>query len=293
MYANFVERSVDARLANTTRKSVVMSSLNTAANFPQSALGIVGHLFDEIEAVTASAAELELRGADTDESDDDGEEDEDEDEDPVDNMSFKELLEEIEKLTALPVDEGDDMAGIPSTSQSDSPTYDCPELGSPSYQDKAQAKEKRSYRHRLSKFGFDWGAEKLRSAAKRLYRRGSDSNEPGQPVALEADELKTDESRRVKSVAKVRRGTQSKMKRLIKSIHSRAKNEKNHRCRDDAEPIKSVDVKVIIQWLKWRLEYILQLLHLMEKDKSSVSMNTTKTDHPAVDVPITPSEASP
>lgn len=81
------------------------------------------------------------------------------------------------------------------------------------------------------------------------------------------------------------------MKRLIKSIHSRAKDEKNHRCRHDAEPTKSGDVKVIIQWLKRRLEHILQLLHMMEKDKSSVSMNTTKIDHPAVDVPVTPSEA--
>lgn len=142
VYANFVERSGGARLANTTRKSVVMSSLDTAANFPQSALGIVGHLFDQIEAVTARAAELDLRGADTDESDDDGEEDEDEDEDPVDNMSFKELLEEIEKLTALPVDEGDDVAGIPSTSHSNPATYDCPELGSPSHQTKLKQKRR-------------------------------------------------------------------------------------------------------------------------------------------------------
>ena len=164
IYAQCVENATnDQASGNVTRRSLVMGSLDLAASDPRRMMDIVGHLFDELER---------LRGSDTGNGDsddesqastDDGDDNQSENDVSVEHMTFKQLFDEIERLTEPAIVH---TSSCPSTFSHTDPCHP----GSGNIADPCVPVNEETSGPKFAKIACAWGSKKIRRVTKYLHK---------------------------------------------------------------------------------------------------------------------------
>ena len=258
LYAQSIESCTKSHeAANVTRRSLVLSMLEDAADSPFDVLDYLEHLFLEVEKLTATKAD-DHSYSDTESEASDGSDGEDEQKDPHERMSLDQLLEEIERLSAASSEaqttHENELACLSHESSPPSETGES----------ELQADTKLSHGRRLAGIACSWGSKKCQEAAEKLYQRQSEVVKPSENTGAHHIKSGAGDPSKIEVVWKWIR----KMLRLaVEAIH--CKSSENFLSHE-----RNLKAPVTKSWkslAKWVLTTIKQPIELLHRGKEVVS----------------------
>jgi len=267
MYLLFIENCLGkVEGADVTRRSLVMNSLDNAASNPLVTVSRVGHLFDEIENLTAAQAERDDADANSEKSSE-----ADEDEDEISHMSLEECLQEIQNLTTKRSEKASSPQIPDVTAFKSAPgTFDDHlSLDLETQHNSASSKIEESYGRRISRFACGWSAKKLRNAADLLHRSETMAM-PG--LNEELPEVAVPQSRQSRSGRSIRglcRQTLKSLKQVIERLYRKTSLKDSQTNKTTLGSILKSSLEVVLEWLKEKLRRVTEYLHQQKESRDS------------------------
>jgi len=239
--------------ADVTRRSLVMGTLETAANAPLLSLKMVIHIFKEIAKLTDEKWEPDApdtcADSRTEYENDEEDDDDDDDDDPDDEKSLEALLDEIENLTASDNDYSEIMGFI---AESKPNKY----IASSDASTKAEPRGRRYGRHVCN-----WGQRKFQGAAKYLHRKEINPE-------TAATQTSTSESRKLRATKALCGWTEKKLKRVVGVFHREGKLEDELMSQEDVDSAHAGGLRTLLDWFQKKLKSLYVLLR--RRDKTNV-----------------------
>jgi len=269
-YAQFMENAIKSQdAAKVTRRSLVMDSLDVAAANPPSTIRNVGHIFKELARLPGADHEAESSDTESEisEEGDDGKKCT-----SVDDMSFEELLEEIDRLTT------------PSEMDTSYTGDNTHLMQSHSHSTQDSDKEKstmvavgESYGRRLGRLACDWGSKKARMAAECLHRQIPESQFKDSLVTVEATPTVFKESRRIRTVPVLYSLTKRNLKRAIEAMPFQKELGTTQSGGRERNSMVKNQIEAFIELTQKLLKKLIQSLH-REPDKHDTKAQQISVD---------------
>ena len=290
---NSKSRQAAIEAANLTRRSLVMGSLEKAANEQIPSLSIMIHLFEELEKLTAEKWEPDDVGSDSDtvgtsqdggdddhEDNDSDNDDEDEDEEDDESRKLRELLDEIDELTGMQA-ENDEI--LPLRSEDD-------DAEKPSGDDLPASAIAMGHQSRKRRFGraiCNWGEKKLRRAVQCLHKKKKPVLEARNVSHTPTAESGDSETGKVTPISVEAARTLSKwaqrvIQRAIEFLHSEGELKEGEASNLDAQKLHMGGLKALLGRLRQLFKRLMECL-LRKNRNRNISPPTYEVPDPGLD----------